>query len=297
MRKSYEKGAQPDKAGLRELLAGDGREHLLPLVNVFALVGGALDQIIDVIGRAAIEGVLEISAAEVAGQKQPGKRRNAGDTAYHGRQGGRVYLADRAVRVEKPRLRSPGGEVEIPAYEALRRPSGLGERMLELLLAGLGTRSYGKALGEMAETAGVSKSSVSRYVAEAAGERLKELVERRLDDRDYLIVYVDGIQIGGHHVLAALGVGRRWQQADPGAPGGRQRERRRRAGAAREPRRARPGPREGAPLRPRRLEGATRGRRPGLRERLPGAALPEPQDAQCDRPSAQGTPRSGPIGA
>ena len=207
MRKSYEKGAQPDKAGLRELLATDGREHLLPLVNVFALAGGALDQIIDVIGRAAIEAVLEISAAEVAGPRQPGKRRSAGDAAYHGRQGGRVYLADRAVRVEKPRLRSPGGEVEIPAYEALRRPSGLGERMLELLLAGLGTRSYGKAVGEMAETAGVSKSSVSRYAAEAAGERLKELVERRLDDRDYLIVYVDGIQFGGHHVLAALGVG------------------------------------------------------------------------------------------
>ena len=101
MRKSYEKGAQPDKAGLRELLATDGREHLLPLVNVFALAGGALDQIIDVIGRAAIEAVLEISAAEVAGQRQPGKRRSAGDAAYHGRQGGRVYLADRAVRVEK----------------------------------------------------------------------------------------------------------------------------------------------------------------------------------------------------
>jgi len=40
----------------------------------------------------------------------------------------------------------------------------------------------------------------------AAGERLKELAERRLDDRDYLIVNVDGIQLGGHHVLAALGV-------------------------------------------------------------------------------------------
>ncbi len=34
--------------------------------------------------------------------------------------------------------------------------------MLELLLSGLSTRSYGKAIGEMAETAGVSKSSVSR---------------------------------------------------------------------------------------------------------------------------------------
>ena len=207
MKRKYEKKGPPDKAGLRELLAKDGRDYLLPLVNVFALAGGALDQIIDVIGRAAIEAVLDISAADVAGEKQPGKERKGAGAAYHGRQRGRVYLADRAVRVERPRLRSPGeGEIAIPAYEALRRPSGLGERMLELLLAGLSTRSYGKAIGEMAETAGVSKSSVSRQAAEAAGERLKELAERRLDDRDYLIVYVDGIQFGGHHVLAALGV-------------------------------------------------------------------------------------------
>ena len=47
---------------------------------------------------------------------------------------------------------------------------------------------------------------MSRRAAEAAGERLRELAERRLDDRDYPIVYVDGIQFGGHHVLAALGV-------------------------------------------------------------------------------------------
>ena len=58
----------------------------------------------------------------------------------------------------------------------------------------------------MAETAGVSKSSVSRQAAEAAGERLKELAERQLDDRGYLIIYLDGIQFGGHHILAALGV-------------------------------------------------------------------------------------------
>ena len=105
------------------------------------------------IGRAAIEAVLDISATEVAGQRQPGRKRDGVGAAYHGRQRGRVYLADRAVRVEKPRLRNPG-EVAIPAYEALRRSSGLGDRMLELLLAGLSTRSYGKAVGEMAETAG-----------------------------------------------------------------------------------------------------------------------------------------------
>ena len=39
MKRKYEKKGPPDKAGLRELLAKDGR-YLLPLVNVFALAGG-----------------------------------------------------------------------------------------------------------------------------------------------------------------------------------------------------------------------------------------------------------------
>ena len=107
MKRKYEKKGPPDKAGLRELLAKDGRDYLLPLVNVFALAGGALDQIIDVIGRAAIEAVLDISAADVAGEKQPGKERKGAGAAYHGRQRGRVYLADRAVRVERPPAAQP----------------------------------------------------------------------------------------------------------------------------------------------------------------------------------------------
>ena len=60
--------------------------------------------IIDVIGRAAIEAVLDISAADVVSaesqQRGEGAEGIAG-AAYHGRQRGRVYLADRAVRVEK----------------------------------------------------------------------------------------------------------------------------------------------------------------------------------------------------
>ena len=77
MKGNYERKDRPDKAGLRDLLSRDGREHLLPLVNVFALAGGALDGIIDVIGRTAIEAVLEIGAAEIAGERRPGVPRTA----------------------------------------------------------------------------------------------------------------------------------------------------------------------------------------------------------------------------
>lgn len=79
-------------------------------------------------------------------------------------------------------------------------------------LAGLDMRSYERAVGQIAETVGVSKSYVSRAASKAAGERLKELAQRRLGDRDYLIVYVDGIQFGDHHLLAALAVDERGEK-------------------------------------------------------------------------------------
>ena len=94
----------------------------------------------------------------------------------------------------------------MPAYEAMTRPGPLADRMLEILLAGVSTRKYEQVIPEMAETVGVSKSAVSREAIEAAERVLKELTERRLDAWDLLIIYLDGIQFGEHHVLAAVGV-------------------------------------------------------------------------------------------
>ena len=78
--------------------------------------------------------------------------------------------------------------------------------MLEILLAGVSTRRYGDVIPEMADTVGVSKSAVSREAIEASERVLAELMERRLDAWDLLVVYLDGIQFGAYHVLAAVGV-------------------------------------------------------------------------------------------
>src|SRR2546427_5611577 len=58
----------------------------------------------------------------------------------------------------------------------------------------------------MAETVGVSRSSVSREAIEASEEELKRLCERRLDAVNLLVIYLDGIIFGDHHVLVAIGV-------------------------------------------------------------------------------------------
>ena len=73
-------------------------------------------------------------------------------------------------------------------------------------MKGVSTRNYGKILPAMAETVGVSKSQISREFAAASEQQLKTLCERRFDDLDILIVYIDGIQFGDCHVIVAIGV-------------------------------------------------------------------------------------------
>jgi transposase-like protein len=168
----------------------------------------AVDELIEVTGRAAIEAVLTLSAQGVAGPKHPGK--TAGEITWYGRQQTTIPLSERKLRVDKPRLRRKGSgaekEVPIPAYEAMMANSRLGQRILEILMHGISTRNYRKVLPAMAETVAVSKSNLSREFVEASEQTLKELCERRFEGQDILIVYVDGLQFGPTHVLVALGV-------------------------------------------------------------------------------------------
>jgi transposase-like protein len=179
-------------------------QGLLPMVDLIEQSRMAVDELIDVAGRATIEAVLQLSAAQVAGPRTPGQRRTG--VLWHGRQNGRVGLKERKLGVTKPRLREKGGgEVAIPAYEAMQE-NGMSQRMLDVLMRGISTRQYAEVLPEMASTCGVSKSTVSREAAEAGEAALKELLERRFDAIDLLVIYIDGMQFGEHHVISAVGV-------------------------------------------------------------------------------------------
>lgn len=206
-KKAYQKSSNLDRRKFAEYLSKDG-QLLLPLLDLICNTENAIDEVIDLVGRGAIEAILMLSAQQVVGQKQPGKAR--ADIGWHGRQMGVVSLSDRKVRVEKPRLRRKGKglgkEIDIPAYEAMVMNSRLGQRILEILMNGVSTRKYKKIIPEMAETVGVSKSQISREFVAASEAEFKQLCERRFDNANILAIYIDGIQFGDCHVIAALGV-------------------------------------------------------------------------------------------
>jgi transposase-like protein len=206
MKAAYKIADRRDSRALSEFFSGEG-SMLVPLLELIENAELAVDELIDTAGRATIEAVLTLSAQQVAGDKHPG--RASGAIRWHGRQGGYVQLADRKVRVTKPRLRDKAkkddAEVPIPAY-AVMQSGGVGSRLLNILMRGVSTRNYQEVLPQMAETVGISKSAVSRDFQEASEESLKKLCERRFDETDILVIYLDGLIFGGHHVLVALGV-------------------------------------------------------------------------------------------
>ena len=211
MKKSYHTVGKQGKVNEQELagfLARSG-QILLPMVDLIEQCQLACDELIDVTGRAAIEAVLQLSASQAAGGPAQQGRRRSSDVVFYGRQPGQVMLSDRKWEVERPRLRSKGRgghEVEVPAYAAMRNREQLGARMLDILMRGVSTRNYKEVIPQMAETAGVSKSAVSRQIVEASEAEVEALLNRRFDELKLLVIYIDGLIFGDYTMIGAVGV-------------------------------------------------------------------------------------------
>jgi len=173
-------------------------QMLLPLVELIEQARLTVSTVLDEVSQQTIDMILQLSAEQIAGPRTPG--RWSGEVRWHGSQAGRVSLEDRQVSVRRPRLRRKGkqrgGEVEIPAYQALQRNPAMGGRMFGALLRGVSTRQYREVLPRMAESVGISKSAVSERAIEASAAQLSEL----------LVIYIDGMQFSAQHVISAVGV-------------------------------------------------------------------------------------------
>ncbi len=193
-----------DRAQIKRVLAGSG-QALLPMLELLEGAQASIDELMHETAVALVEQLLVLSAQELAGAKQRG--RDGGPVLWHGAQRGVVALAERQLRVQRPRLRDKNGrEVAVPAYDRLREDANVGARVRDILVAGVSTRRYAAVLPEAAGTVGVSKSTVSRRFVEASAAQLAELNERSLADLAVLVIYIDGIVVSGHHIIAAVGV-------------------------------------------------------------------------------------------
>src|SRR3990167_256251 len=181
-----------------------GRRWLLGrMAEVISEGKRGLDGLALELGRMVAEAVMYLEREEVAG---PDYRPYSSEVRKWASQGGSVFIGDRKVKVEHPRLRGVEGEMELRTYGKLKKRGEFSEELLGRVLRGLAGRRYQETLVGAAEAFGVSASSVSRHLIEATAGKLKEFRERSLKDVRCFALFLDTIHRGGESFIVALGL-------------------------------------------------------------------------------------------
>ena len=178
--------------GLRELI-GAAKEGVLALS-----VG---------VGLAVVQEIFEAEVTRLAGPK--GKHDPDRGAYRHGQEERQVTLGGRRVQVSKPRVRSVADEeMELRTFRAFAKRDLLNQAALGRMLAGLSTREYPVGLEPIGqvEARGTSKSAISQRFIEGTERKLAELFGRDLSQLNLVAMFIDGVEIGEHCIVVALGV-------------------------------------------------------------------------------------------
>ncbi len=74
------------------------------------------------------------------------------------------------------------------------------------ILAGVSTRNYQKIIAHGIEAKGVSKSVVSRKAIAATKPTVDQFRNRKIDDLDLVVLFLDGVHIAKRQVVVCIGV-------------------------------------------------------------------------------------------
>ena len=212
MKKSTRKMQSPKLQIVNKCWAALGSQPLLQAnpaaaLPLLSMIGQAQLSIEDMLGRLSrqfVEQLLMMSAESIAGPKHPG--RQTGEVRWHGHQGGLINLGTSKLKITRPRLRDPVGEVALPGYAGLAGSSELSRRIADVLACSVSTRKYTRVMYRCADEMGISRSAVSRHFVKDSAQALAKLMSRDFSKIDLVAIYVDGIIVARHHVIAAIGV-------------------------------------------------------------------------------------------
>jgi putative transposase len=130
-------------------------------------------------------------------------------TASAGTARSEVVLGGRKVAIQRPRVRTAAGEVALPTFETMAATDPLDRRVIEQMLVGVATRQYARSLepvGSEMVSRGTSKSAVSRRFVARTTAQLAAWQSAPLDGLDLAALLIDGVHVGDHCLIVALGI-------------------------------------------------------------------------------------------
>jgi putative transposase len=196
------------KRGFGKVKVVKRREALRELVEL-----GGID---DVDAKVSlIQALIPVGLEKVNALLQDEVKRLAGEPRRHGKvntrwgpQGGSVYLLDQKVPIEVPRVRNKPHNSEVPLqnYHKFQEPHRLDEQLFLKLLNGLSTHKYRESAELAPEVFGISASNVSKRFRLRGKAYLQKLLSRRLDEYNFIALFLDGKTYAKDGIVVAIGV-------------------------------------------------------------------------------------------
>ena len=179
----------------------------LPLVDLLVDTRTELLELAVRSGMKVLEAMMEEDRTALCGARYAHEPDRAASRA--GSVASEVVLGGRKVAVRRPRVRADGHEVALPPCQVMAQTDPLNRRVVEQMLVGVTTRQYARSLepiGDDLTSRGTSKSTVSRRFVVQTTAQLEKWRSRSLADLDVVALLIDGLHVGDHCLVAAMGI-------------------------------------------------------------------------------------------
>ena len=180
----------------------------LPLLGAFANIERSFFDLCIDAGQQVLASMMEQDREDLCGprwKRDPNRKAGRAGTTKS-----EVTLGGRRIAIGRPRVRSKEGEeLGLPSFAFASSRDPLDRHTLDAVACGVSTRKYARsldALPEEIDERSVSKSSVSRRYVAMTTKQMTTWLTKPVGDRHFPIVLIDGIILGDHTVLIALGI-------------------------------------------------------------------------------------------
>lgn len=178
-------------------------------IDIKAVAQMGLQELMFQVGMMAVQQVMEAEVETLAGPRYS----HDPDNKVHrwGSQKGVVQVNGQKVRTPRPRVveKTNNGkhkEVELETYKQFSKPDAMNDAIMAKVLAGVSTRDYQSTIDAVVDGHGISRSAVSRRAVKTASVRMAEFLNRRFDDREFVVILIDGIGVADIDNIVALGI-------------------------------------------------------------------------------------------
>lgn len=152
--------------------------------------------------------LMQESVTEKCGERYSRDKPEGGRYNRWGYNPGSIKVGDEKVPIEVPRYQDEREDTirNNDVYEEIKNQNSPNEQMIKSILLGLSQKDYGEISKTVAESFGLSQSTISRKFIEESSKELEEYERRDLGRYDFVSILIDGKYLSKEQIVICMGI-------------------------------------------------------------------------------------------